>query len=135
MLQPKKMKYRKSFKGKRRGLSSRAHDVDFGEFGLKALECGWFTARQIEAARRTITHHTKRMGKMWIRVFPDKPITQKPGNVKMGGGKGDIKEYVAVIRPGRILFEIGGVKEDVAREALRKASHKIPMKTIFVGKQ
>lgn len=135
MLQPKKMKYRKNFKGRRDGLSQRAHTVDFGEFGIKAVEAGWFTARQIEAARRTITHHTKRMGKMWIRIFPDKPVTQKPGNVKMGGGKGDIKEYVAVIRPGRVLFELGGVKEDVAREALRKASHKIPMKTIFVVKE
>lgn len=135
MLQPKKMKYRKMFKGRRDGLSQRGHEVTFGDFALKAVECGWFTARQIEASRRTITHHTKRLGKMWIRVFPDKPVTQKPGNVKMGGGKGDIKEYVAVIRPGRILFELGGVKEDVAREALRKASHKIPVKTVFIVKE
>lgn len=134
MLQPKKMKYRKMFKGKRDGLSLRGAHVDFGDYAIKAVECGWFSSRQIEAARRTITHHTKRVGKMWIRVFPDKPITQKPGNVKMGGGKGDIKEYVAVIRPGRILFEMGGVSEEVAREALRKASHKIPMKTVFVKK-
>lgn len=135
MLQPKKMKYRKMFKGKRAGMSLRAHTVDFGEYGLKAVEHGWFTARQIEAARRTISHHTKRAGKMWIRIFPDKPVTQKPGNVKMGGGKGDIKEYVAVIRPGRVLFELGGVSEKVAREALEKAAYKIPMKTIVVTKE
>lgn len=135
MLQPKKMKYRKMFKGRRAGLASRGANVDFGDFALKAVECGWFTARQIEAARRTISHHTKRIGKMWIRVFPDKPVTQKPGNVKMGGGKGDIKEYVAVIQPGRVLFELGGVSEEVAREALRKASHKIPVKTVFVTKE
>lgn len=135
MLQPKKMKYRKMFKGRRAGLSQRGAEVSFGDFGLKAVECGWFSARQIEAARRTITHHTKRLGKMWIRVFPDKPITQKPGNVKMGGGKGDVKEYVAVIKPGRVLFELGGVREDIAREALRKAAHKIPVKTVFIVKE
>ncbi|PWU23123.1 50S ribosomal protein L16 [Candidatus Cerribacteria bacterium 'Amazon FNV 2010 28 9'] len=135
MLQPKKMKYRKMFKGKRAGLSLRANSLDFGEFGLKAVECGWFTSRQIEAARRTITHHTKRAGKMWIRIFPDKPTTQKAAGVKMGGGKGDIKEYVAVVRPGRVLFEIGGVSEEMAREAFRKAAYKIPMKTVFVTKE
>lgn len=135
MLQPKKMKYRKTFKGQRAGMSLRAHTLDFGEFGLKAVDRGFFTARQIEAARRTITHHTKRAGKMWIRIFPDKPLTHKAAGVKMGGGKGDIKEYVAVIRPGRILFEIGGVSEKMAREAMRKAAHKIPMQTIFVSKE
>lgn len=123
------------FKGKRAGLASRGANVDFGEYAIKAVECGWFTARQIEAARRTISHHTKRMGKMWIRIFPDKPVTQKPGNVKMGGGKGDIKEYVAVIQPGRVLFELGGISKEMAKEALRKASHKIPVKTIFVEKR
>jgi large subunit ribosomal protein L16 len=135
MLQPKKMKYRKMFKGKRAGMSLRANTLDFGEFGLKSLECGFFSARQIEAARRTITHHTKRAGKMWIRVFPDKPLTQKAAGVKMGGGKGDIKEYVCVVRPGRVLFEIGGVSEAIAREAMRKAAHKIPMKTSFLVKE
>lgn len=129
------MKYRKMFKGRRAGLALRGNKVDFGDFAIKAVECGWFSARQIEAARRTISHHTKRVGKMWIRVFPDKPVTQKPGNVKMGGGKGDIKEYVAVIQPGRVLFELGGVTEETAREAFRKASHKIPVKTIFVAKE
>lgn len=123
------------FKGKRAGMSMRGNAVDFGEFGLKAIDRGWFTARQIEAARRTIAHHTKRVGKMWIRTFPDKPITQKAAGVKMGGGKGDIKEYVAVIRPGKVLFELGGVKEDVAREAFRKAANKIPMKTVFIVKE
>lgn len=135
MLQPKKMKYRKSFRGRRTGLSYRGNSVDFGEYGLKAVEAGWFSARQIEAARRTISHYTKRAGKLWIRVFPDKPITQKPGNVKMGGGKGDIKEYVCVVRPGRVLFELGGVNEKIAREAFRLAAHKIPMKTQFVVKE
>jgi len=135
MLQPKKMKYRKMFKGKRRGMAVRGNTVDFGDFGLKAMECGFFSARQIEAARRTITHHTKRLGKMWIRIFPDKPLTQKPISVKMGGGKGDVKEYVAVVKPGRVLFEMGGVSEKQAREAFRKAAHKIPMKTQFVVKE
>lgn len=135
MLQPKKMKYRKAFRGRRDGLSLRGNKIDFGEYALKAVEHGYFTARQIEATRRTISHHTKRAGKMWIRIFPDKPVTQKPGNVKMGGGKGDIKEYVAVIRPGRILFELGGVTKEVAEEALHMAAHKIPMKTVLINKE
>ena len=135
MLQPKKMKYRKQFKGQRAGMAMRGNTLDFGEYGLKAVGRGFFTARQIEAARRTITHHTKRIGKMWIRVFPDKPLTQKAAGVKMGGGKGDIKEYVAVVRPGKVLFELGGVSEKMAREAMRLAAHKIPMKTIFVSKE
>lgn len=134
MLQPKKMKYRKQFRGKRSGQASKGNAVAFGEFGLKAMESGWFTARQIEAARKTISHHTKRAGKLWIRVFPDKPTTKKGPGVKMGAGKGDIQQYVAVIRPGRILFELGGLGVEEAREAFRKASHKIPMKTHFIGK-
>lgn len=134
MLQPKKMKYRKMFKGQRAGMSMRGHTVDFGEFGLKSLGRGFFSARQIEAARRAISHYTKRVGKMWIRVFPDKPLTHKAAGVKMGGGKGDIAEYVVVVRPGRVLFELGGVDEKTAREAMRLAAHKIPMKTIFVKK-
>ena len=129
------MKYRKQFKGQRAGMAMRGNTLDFGEYGLKAVGRGFFTARQIEAARRTITHHTKRIGKMWIRVFPDKPLTQKAAGVKMGGGKGDIKEYVAVVRPGKVLFELGGVNEKMAREAMRLAAHKIPMKTIFVSKE
>ena len=134
MLQPKKMKYRKMFRGKRAGMSMRANTLNFGEFGIKAMDCGWFTSRQIEAARRTIAHETKRVGKMWIRIFPDKPTTLKAQGVKMGGGKGDIKEYVAVVKPGRILFELGGVSEKVAREAMRKAAYRIPMKTVFIQK-
>lgn len=132
MLQPKKMKYRKQFRGKMGGKSMRGNTVAFGEFGLKALECGWFSARQIESARKTITHHTKRVGKLWIRTFPDKPTTKKGPGVKMGSGKGDIHQYVAVVRPGRILFELGGLSEVEAREAFRKASHKIPMRTAVV---
>jgi len=134
MLQPKRMKYRKQFRGKMGGKAQRGSSVSFGDFGLKAVECGWFTARQIESARKTITHHTKRVGKLWIRAFPDKPVTQKAPGSKMGSGKGDIKEYVAVIRPGRVLFELGGVTEADAREAFRKAAHKIPVKTVFVVK-
>jgi len=135
MLQPKKSKFRKQFRGKRRGVSQRGSDVSFGEFGLKAMECGWFSARQIESARKTIVHHTKRVGKLWIRTFPDKPITKKGAGVKMGSGKGDIDAYVAVVRPGKVLFELGGLTTEVAKEAFRKASHKIPMKTKFVEKE
>ncbi len=134
MLQPKRMKYRKQFRGKMRGNAQRGSDVSFGDYGLKALECGWFTARQIESSRKTISHHTKRMGKLWIRIFPDKPVTQKAPGSKMGSGKGDIAEYVSVVRPGRVLFELSGVTEAEAREAFRKASHKIPVKTMFVVK-
>lgn len=135
MLQPKKSKFRKQFRGTMTGVTARGNTVDFGEYGIQAVESGWFSARQIESARKTITHHTKRMGKMWLRVFPDKPITKKGAGVKMGSGKGEIHEYVAVIRPGKVLFELGGVPYEVAKEALRKASHKIPMKTKFVKKE
>jgi large subunit ribosomal protein L16 len=135
MLQPKKMKYRKQFRGKMGGLAHRGNTVAFGEFGLKALECGWFSARQIESARKTITHHTKRAGRLWIRVFPDKPTTKKGPGVKMGSGKGDIHEYVSVVRPGKVLFELGGLTEVEAKEAFRKASHKIPMRTVFMKKE
>jgi large subunit ribosomal protein L16 len=134
MLQPKKRKYRKEFRGSRAGNATRGANMDFGDFGLKATDRGWLTARQIEAARKTIMHHTKRVGKLWIRIFPDKPITKKAAGVKMGSGKGDIQEYVAVIKPGRILFELSGVPDVVAKEAFRKASHKIPMKTQLVNK-
>lgn len=134
MLQPKKRKYRKDFRGKRRGKAMRGNSVDFGEFGLKALECAWLTARQIEAARKTISHQTKRLGKVWIRAFPDKPITKKAAGVKMGSGKGDIEEYVMVVKPGRVVFEISGVSELTAKEAFRKAGHKLPFKTKFIEK-
>lgn len=135
MLQPKKSKFRKQFRGKRRGISQRGNSVDFGEFALQATTEGWFSARQIEAARKTITHHTKRVGKMWIRVFPDKPVTKKSAGAKMGSGKGDIDQYVAVVRPGKVLFELGGVPLEVAKEAMRKAGHKVPMKTKFIVKE
>lgn len=115
-----------------RGVSSGASKVDFGEYGLQASDCGWVTARQIEAARRAITGYAKRKGKVWVRVFPAKPITKKPAEVKMGSGKGDIDAYVAVVKPGRILFEIGGVPEETAREAFRLAGHKLSIKTRFI---
>jgi large subunit ribosomal protein L16 len=134
MLQPKKSKFRKAFRGKRRGVSTRGNVVVFGDFGLKATTVGWVSARQIEAARKKITYATKRAGKYWMRIFPDKPITKKPVGVKMGSGKGDIHEYVAVIRPGMILFEIGGVTPEVAKEAFSKAAHKLSVQTSIVGK-
>ncbi|MBU0578573.1 50S ribosomal protein L16 [Patescibacteria group bacterium] len=132
MLQPKKTKFRKQFRGKMRGKAQRGNKLSFGDFGLKAMSCGWVSARQIEAARKKITHVTKRTGKYWIRVFPDKPITSKPVGVKMGSGKGDIKEYVVTILPGVILFELGGVPADIAKEALHKAGHKISVKTRII---
>jgi large subunit ribosomal protein L16 len=134
MLQPKKRKYRKEFRGKRSGVATRGNSVDFGDFGLKALEAKWLTAKQIEAARKTISHHTKRIGKLWIRVFPYKPITKKAAGAKMGSGKGDIEQYVAVVKPGKIVFELAGVSEEIAREAFRKAGHKLPFKTSFIEK-
>lgn len=134
MLQPKRAKYRKQFRGKMKGKAQRGSQLAFGEFGLKAISHGWVSARQIEAARKKITHVTKRTGKYWIRVFPDKPITGKPVGVKMGSGKGDVQQYVAVVLPGTILFELGGVPADVAKEALRKAGHKISLKTQLATK-
>jgi large subunit ribosomal protein L16 len=134
MLQPKKMKFRKAFRGKRRGVATRGAELAFGEFGIKALSAGWVSSRQIEAARKKITFMTKRAGKYWIRVFPDKPVSKKPVGVKMGSGKGDTDRFVAVVKPGMILFEIGGVSEELAQEALRKAGHKISVKTTFVSK-
>lgn len=134
MLQPKKSKFRKEFRGKMRGTAQKGADVAFGEFGLKATECGWISARQIEAARKKITFITKRVGKYWVKIFPHKPITKKPVGVKMGSGKGPIEQYVAVIRPGTVLFELGGVTEDVARSAFTKAGHKLSVKTTFVKK-
>lgn len=134
MLQPKKTKYRKMFRGKNRGMASRGTEIAFGEFGLQATTAGKVSSRQLEAARKKITYATKRLGKYWVRVFPDKPITKKPVGVKMGGGKGDIDTYVAVIKPGMILFELGGVPESIAQEALRKAGHKISVRTTIVSK-
>lgn len=134
MLQPKKRKYRKEFRGKRSGIALRGNSVDFGDFGLKALDAKWLTAKQIEAARKTISHHTKRIGKLWIRVFPYKPITKKAAGAKMGSGKGDIEQYVAIVKPGKIVFELAGVSEETAREAFRKAGHKLPFRTSFIEK-
>ncbi|VAX31235.1 LSU ribosomal protein L16p (L10e) [hydrothermal vent metagenome] len=135
MLMPKKVKFRKTQKGNMRGKAYRGSDVSFGQFGLKALEPGWITSRQIEAARVAITRHVKRGSKLWIRIFPDKPITKKPAETRMGKGKGNLEYWVAVIKPGRILYEMSGVPEDVAREALRLASHKLPVATKFVKRE
>lgn len=131
MLQPKKSKFRKQFRGRMTGVSTRGTEVSFGEFGLKAVEHGWLSARQIEAARKAISHHIQRGGKVWIRVFPDKPVTKKALGTRMGSGKGDIDQYVCVVRPGRILFEVAGVAESLCREAFRNASAKLPFKTRF----
>lgn len=132
MLQPSNRKYRKDFKGRNRGIASRGNRISFGEFGLKATECARITARQLEAARRTVTHHIKREGKMTIRIFPDKPITKKPLEVRQGKGKGSVEYWVALVQPGRIIFEIEGVDEVLAREAFSRAAAKLPLKCIFV---
>ncbi|MBN4079447.1 50S ribosomal protein L16 [Beggiatoa alba] len=132
MLQPKRTKFRKQMKGRNRGLAFRGGDVSFGEFGLKAVGRGRITARQIEASRRAMTRHIKRGGKIWIRVFPDKPITKKPLEVRMGKGKGGVEYWVAQIQPGRMLFEMEGVSEELAREAFKLASAKLPVATTFV---
>ena len=132
MLQPKKRKYRKEFRGSMKGSANRGTSVAFGEYGLKSLERGWVTARQIEAARRTIAHHTKRSGKVWIKIFPDKPVTKKASGAKMGSGKGDIDQYVIPVKPGRVLFELAGVDEAIARASFRSAGHKLSIKTKFI---
>lgn len=135
MLLPRKVKHRKVMKGTVRGMSSQAARVDFGQFGLKALESRWVTARQIEAARRAMTRFVKRSGKIWVRVFPDKPVTRKGQEVPMGQGKGSVDHFVAVVRRGRVIFEMDGVKESEAREALRLAGRKLPIKTRFVERE
>jgi len=129
---PKKTKYRKMQRGKMRGVASRGHTLNFGDFGLQAQECGWLTSRQIEAARIAMTRFIKRTGRIWIRIFPDKPITKKPAETRMGKGKGPPEDWVAVIRPGRILYEMEGVPEERAREAFLLASHKLPIRTKFI---
>jgi large subunit ribosomal protein L16 len=134
MLQPKRTKFRKMHKGRNRGLALRGSSVSFGEFGLKATERGELTARQIESARRAIARYVKRGGKLWIRVFPDKPITQKPLEVRMGSGKGNVEYWVALIQPGKMLYEIEGVPEEVAREAFRLAASKLPVQTTFINR-
>jgi large subunit ribosomal protein L16 len=132
MLMPKRVKYRKQQRGRRCGLSKGATKIDFGEYGMKAMEAAWVTARQIEAARVAMTRCLKRGGKVWIRVFPDKPVTKKPAETRMGKGKGAPEMWVAVVKPGRVMFEIEGVTEDLAREAIRLAGHKLPIETRFV---
>lgn len=132
MLQPNKSKYRKKQRGRMGGMASRGSSVSFGEFGLLALEPAWITARQIEAARIALTRYMKRGGKVWIRIFPDTPYTKKPAETRMGKGKGMPEGWVAVTRPGKVMFEVAGVREEIAREALRLASHKLPIKTKFV---
>jgi large subunit ribosomal protein L16 len=134
MLQPKRTKFRKQQKGRNRGLAQRGSKVSFGEYALKSTDRGRMTARQIEAARRTITRHVKRGGKLWIRVFPDVPITKKPIEVRQGKGKGNVEYWIAQVQPGRILYEIEGVSEDVAREAFKLAAAKLPFKTAFVAR-
>lgn len=134
-MQPKKQKYRKQFRGRMKGKAGRGYQVSFGEYGLKSLGRGWISSRQIEASRRAIAHTTKRGGKIWIRVFPDKPVTSKPAGVRMGGGKGDIAEYVAVVTPGRVLFELAGVTQEQARDALSRAAAKLPVKTKVVTRE
>ena len=132
MLQPKRTKYRKMQRGRRRGMATSGNQIDFGDFGLQALGTVWMTARQIEAGRRAITRYVRRGGKLWIRVFPDKPITKKPLEVRQGSGKGPVEAWVAVVKPGRVIYEISGVKEETAREAMRLAAHKLPIPTRFL---
>ena len=132
MLMPKQTKHRKSHRGRRRGLSKGGNEVTFGDFGLQAVETSYITARQIEAARITITRTMTSGGKVWINIFPHKPVTQKPAEVRMGSGKGNVEYYVAVVKPGKIIFEVSGVSEEIAKEAMRKAGHKLPIKTKFV---
>ena len=135
MLQPKRVKFRKMHRGRMRGMANSSNKVQFGDFGLKSLEPGWVTARQIEAARRAITHHLRRGGQVWIRIFPDKPITKKPLEMRQGGGKADVDQWVAVVKPGRMLFELAGVGDEIANEALRLASHKLPVATRTVTRE
>jgi len=135
MLQPKRVKYRKTHKGRRRGKAQAGNVVLFGDFGLQALASAWITSRQIEAARRAMTRHIRRGGNIWIRIFPDKPVTKKPAETRQGGGKGPLDHWVSVVRPGRILFEMKGVSEEVARRAMHLASSKLPIDTKFVVKE
>jgi large subunit ribosomal protein L16 len=134
MLLPKRVKYRKQMRGRMTGKATRGNVVNYGDFGLQAQEPAWITSRQIEAARVAMTRYTKRGGKVWIKIFPDKPVTQQPAETRMGKGKGSPEYWVAVVKPGRVMFEIGGVSEEVAREALRLAAHKLPIKTKIVTK-
>ena len=134
MLQPRRTKFRKAHRGRMNGLRSRGSNLDFGEYGLKALEPGWITARQIEAARRAITNYMKRGGKIWVRVFPDKPVSSRPAETRMGGGKGAVDHWICVVHRGRMMYEIGEVPEETAREALRRAAHKFGIPTKIVSR-
>ena len=134
MFVPKRAKFRKQFRGKMRGISTRGNDVVFGQYGLKALSAGWITTRQLEAGRRVLTRYTQKGGRVWIRIFPDKPITDKPPEVRMGGGKGDVVDYVFPVKPGRILYEMSGIPENLASQAMKTVSGKMPIKTKFVKK-
>lgn len=135
MLMPKRVKYRKQFRGRMRGQAKGGTEVQHGDFALQAVEPGWVTARQIEAMRRTVTRRMRRRGKYWIRIFPDKPVTAKPAETRMGKGKGSVDFWVAVVKPGRIVFEIGDIPEDIAKDALRLASYKLPIKTQIVARE
>ncbi|KKU03754.1 MAG: 50S ribosomal protein L16 [Candidatus Woesebacteria bacterium GW2011_GWE1_45_18] len=135
MLQPKRRKYAKDFRGKRRGIAARGAVLSFGEFGLKAAGRGWFSAQQIEAARRSITHNLKKGGRVWVRVFPDKPVSARASGKRMGGGKGDVAKHVAVVLPGRILFEVAGASLEIVKDAFAKAKTKIPFKTRMIYKE
>ena len=135
MLMPKKVKYRKQQRGRMKGVAQRGATISFGDYALQALEAGWVTARQIEAARIAMTRYVKRGGKIWIRIFPDKPITKKPAETRMGSGKGSPEYWVAVVKPGRVLYEMGGVDESVAREAFRLAAYKLPLATKFIARE
>lgn len=134
MLAPKRAKYRKQFRNRRKGMATRGTTLAFGAYGLKSEQAAWVTARQIEAARRAMTHYTKRGGRIWIRIFPDKPVTKKPAETRMGSGKGEVEQYVAVVKPGMVLFEMGAVEEIVAKEAMRLAAHKLPIKTRIISR-
>lgn len=135
MLMPKRLKHRKQHRGRMKGKALRGSEFNYGDFALKALEPAWITSRQIEAARRAIVHRMKRTGQLWIRIFPDKPVTMHPAETRMGGGKGNVDHYVSVVKPGRILFELGGVDEETAREALRLAATKLSLETIFTRRE
>ncbi len=134
MLMPKRVKHRKQMRGRMKGKASRGTEVTFGDYGLQALEPGWVTARQIEAARRALVRYMRRRGKVWIRIFPDKPVTQKAAETRMGKGKGAVDHWVAVVKPGRIMFELSGLNEEAAKEAMRRATHKLPIKTKFTSR-
>lgn len=135
MLMPKRVKYRRVHRGRMKGIATRGNKVTYGEYGIKAMEPGWITSNQIEAARVAMTRFIRRGGKVWIKIFPDKPVTQKPAETRMGSGKGSPEYWVAVVKPGRVMFEIGGVPEEIAREALRLAMHKLPIKCKFVTRE